>query len=283
MLNKFLLASIRRLGALGSAVLLTIAAICFSLVIYTLLASLQGTLILRGLVNAFIIPAVVAPPISFIFFRLLQRLDETERRLRQANQELLRLASVDGLTLVANRRRMDEYLEQEWRRSRREGWPLSVVICDVDRFKEFNDRHGHPAGDKLLQAVAGLITDLCRRPADLTARYGGDEFVALLPNTDLDGAAELAQIIRRKVGGLALGRASAGGGGVSVSCGVAATSLSDDHSAHQVLDRADRALYRAKHQGRDRVEVDRLGSADSPDPASRHLTPDPAPGNTLPH
>lgn len=278
MLNKILLASIRRLGAFGSAALISVTATCFSLLVYTLLASVEGIFTWRGLLNSFIIPVVVAPPIAFIYFRVLRRLDDTETRLRQANQELLRLASVDGLTLVANRRRMDEYLDKEWRRSRREGWPLSVIICDVDHFKGFNDLNGHPAGDRLLRAVAGLISDLCRRPGDLTARYGGDEFVVLLPNTELEGAAELAETIRTKAGGLALPR-PAGGRAISLSCGVAATSPSDDLNSYQVLDRADRALYLAKQQGRNRVEVDRLDPSDTSDLPARRITPP----TTLPH
>ena len=283
MLNQFLLATIRRLGACGSAALITVTSICLSGLIYTLLATVEDLFIWRGLLNAFIIPAVVAPPISYFYFRLLKRLDETERRLRQANQELLRLASVDGLTLVANRRRMDEYLNKEWRRSRREGWPLSVIICDVDHFKEFNDLNGHPAGDQLLQAVAALIADLCRRPADLTARYGGDEFVALLPNTDREGAENMAEGIRKKAQGLSLSRMAGGGRGVSLSCGVAVTLPAKDDNAHQVLDRADRALYQAKQQGRNRVVVDRTESLDPDEFAASCLGVDAASSGSAPH
>jgi diguanylate cyclase (GGDEF)-like protein/PAS domain S-box-containing protein len=121
---------------------------------------------------------------------------QTEQALRDANARLQQLVNVDSLTGLANRRRFDQGLSQEWRRAARERTPLSLVLVDIDRFKEFNDRYGHLAGDDCLRRVAGVLAEHCRRSGDLVARYGGEEMVLLLPTTTPAGAEIVARACR---------------------------------------------------------------------------------------
>src|SRR5664280_2921064 len=118
---------------------------------------------------------------------------KTQLRVKRMGDELRRIATTDGLTGVANRRRFDESLEREWRRARRSGDPLALLMIDIDHFKLFNDRYGHPAGDACLRSVAQALVGASLRPADLVARYGGEEFVVLLPKTPRAGAEHLAR------------------------------------------------------------------------------------------
>ncbi|NJO20582.1 MAG: diguanylate cyclase, partial [Spirulinaceae cyanobacterium RM2_2_10] len=127
---------------------------------------------------------------------------QAELALQQANQELQRLATLDGLTQVANRRRFDEHLACEWRRLRREQQPLSVILCDVDYFKLYNDTYGHQAGDACLQQVAQVLGKMLKRPSDLVARYGGEEFAIILPNTTSAGACQVAEAVRAAIADL---------------------------------------------------------------------------------
>jgi diguanylate cyclase (GGDEF)-like protein len=201
--------------------------------------------------------------------RLLEQ-SELYRQLQAANQELHRLAFLDGLTRVANRRCFDRAFEQEWRRLMREassatevtGEPqglhhpasLSLILCDVDFFKLYNDSCGHLAGDRCLQQVAEAIRRAVERPSDLVARYGGEEFVVLLPNTDAVGAVQIAQKIRQEIGSLRLVHPSSTVSGfVTLSLGVTTTVPSRDSSPKELLSVADKALYQAKESGRDRL------------------------------
>ena len=133
----------------------------------------------------------------------LQRQIERERLLTEqleiANRELERLASLDGLSQIANRRCFDQQLAQEWKRLQREQLPLSLILCDIDFFKVYNDTYGHQAGDECLRQVAYTIHQAVRRPADFTARYGGEEFAVILPNTEATGAVRVAEKIRAQV------------------------------------------------------------------------------------
>jgi len=126
---------------------------------------------------------------------LLQARVKTQLRVRRLAEELRRVATIDVLTGVANRRGFDESLEQEWRRAERSGEPLALLMVDIDHFKRFNDRYGHPAGDACLRAVAQALVGSSLRPSDLVARYGGEEFVLLLPKTPRDGAQHVANRI----------------------------------------------------------------------------------------
>lgn len=183
-------------------------------------------------------------------------------RVAVANQALERLACMDGLTGLSNRRHMDSIAAQEWRRAQRDGRPLSFVLLDVDHFKRFNDRYGHPDGDQCLRRVGERLRAVARRPGDLTARYGGEEFALVLPSTSLAGATMLANEVRLAVRALAIPHADSAHGIVTVSVGVATIVPSADQEVGTVIAAADAALYRAKAAGRDRVE-----HAQDPQPA----------------
>lgn len=176
------------------------------------------------------------------------------RRLDDANRELTRLSSVDGLTGVANRRMFDEAITREWARGVRHGSQLSLVMCDVDHFKAFNDTLGHQAGDECLRAVAQALGNRVRRPTDLVVRYGGEEFAVLLPDTDAEGARSLAESMRRDVLALGIRHEASPLGCVTVSAGVASLVAGRDVPGPAALIKAaDEALYEAKGGGRNQV------------------------------
>jgi diguanylate cyclase (GGDEF)-like protein len=176
-------------------------------------------------------------------------------RLRQnAERELANLAATDGLTGLANRRRLDEILKQEWARSMRSGRPLALLMIDVDHFKAFNDRHGHHGGDVALRKVAQTLAASVRRPSDLAARYGGEEFMLVLPETDQAGACVIADRLRLAIE--ALPPFAHDTGPITVSIGVAAHLPVTHDLPEPLFHAADRALYRAKKNGRNRVEVE---------------------------
>ena len=201
--------------------------------------------------------AVIVIDNALLYRRLQQELNELERTqtaLRQANEELRRLAVIDGLTQVANRRMFDEHLDAEWRRMRREQKPLSLLLCDVDHFKAFNDTNGHLAGDDCLRAIARTIAACVRRPGDLVARYGGEEFAVILSRTDTAGAAQVGEQIRRDVARLGITHsASPTAGHVTVSLGVVSLTPDDTSPVERIIQMADQALYMAKDAGRDQV------------------------------
>jgi diguanylate cyclase (GGDEF)-like protein/PAS domain S-box-containing protein len=198
-----------------------------------------------------------------VVMRDISQRKQAEHRLEVANAELTRLATTDGLTGIANRRRFDEALEHEWSRASREELPLTLLLLDVDRFKLFNDRYGHQDGDACLHAVAQAIAGCAERPADLVARYGGEEFVVLLPDTDAEGAAILAERVRCAIASLQVPHAAnaAHGGVVTASIGSATLvpSARRDMASTlpggpaELIAAADRMLYEAKRSGRNRV------------------------------
>ena len=188
------------------------------------------------------------------------------RKLDEANQELTRLSSLDGLTSIANRRQFDETLLREWRRASRQGKPLALLLSDVDRFKQFNDGYGHQVGDECLKAVARTFAAALRRPADLVARYGGEEFAVILPDTDITGALQVAEGMRSAVENLRIThRYSQDGGVVTVSIGVASVipGRSEGRPA-DLLKAADDALYQAKERGRNRIAAAAVGAPSGP-------------------
>ncbi len=198
--------------------------------------------------------------------RLLQQ-SQLYKQLELANQALQRLATSDGLTQIANRRRFDEYLDQEWRRMVREKAPLSLILCDVDFFKTYNDTYGHQAGDKCLQQVAKALSLCVSRPADLVARYGGEEFAVILPNTNAEGAVQIAEKVRFKIKALEIAHANSQVSTcLTLSLGVASIVPSHESSPAMLISAADQALYQAKAEGRDAVRLARVVmSAISPD------------------
>lgn len=180
---------------------------------------------------------------------------ERTKALSAANERLQELADRDGLTGLANRRLFDQRLESEWSRSGRTGRPLAIVMGDVDFFKRYNDALGHIAGDHCLQKIAKVFLQAARRNSDLAARYGGEELVLLLPETELRGALHLAEEIRESVEACQIRHPdSPAGEVVTISLGVTAVHPTALDSAESVVHRADQALYRAKEQGRSRVE-----------------------------
>ncbi|WP_051055971.1 response regulator [Allocoleopsis franciscana] len=183
--------------------------------------------------------------------RILIEKSRLYRELEQANQKLLHLATIDSLTQVSNRRSFDEYLSREWQRMAREFSPISLILCDVDFFKNYNDTYGHPCGDACLKAVARTISESVKRPADLVARYGGEEFAVILPNTEGIGAAHIAHNIQSKIRALKIPHANSDVSEyVTVSIGIASLFPTSESIADTLIAAADRALYRAKAQGR---------------------------------
>ena len=175
--------------------------------------------------------------------------------------ELQRLSLVDGLTKIANRRSFDERLPQEWHRLAREAAPLSLVLCDLDRFKNYNGLYGHQAGDECLQEVAKVLDESAKRPADLAARYGGEEFALILPNTDAEGAVRIAETIQGRLQASAIAHENSDVSKlVTLSMGVASEIPKPDSSEKALIEQADQALYRAKQQGGDRVVLPSSGS-----------------------
>jgi diguanylate cyclase (GGDEF)-like protein len=187
--------------------------------------------------------------------RLLKQV-ELYAELKQANLELKRLATSDGLTQVANRRHFDEYLQQEWLRMQREQMPMSLILCDIDFFKAFNDTYGHQAGDECLQKVAQVIQKAAKRSIDLAARYGGEEFAVILPNTDLEGAERVALDIQAHIAGLQIfHRNSKVSQHVTVSMGISSTIPNQIIPPEMLITAADRALYQSKDSGRNQFRT----------------------------
>ena len=189
-------------------------------------------------------------------------LRESQRKLGDANIELQKLAALDALTGIANRRRFDETMQLEWQRGQRDKKPLTLLMCDVDFFKFYNDSFGHQAGDLCLKKVAAVLTEHLKRPADLAARYGGEEFVIILPETELAGALIVAESCRRHLEQLAIEnpQATTELSCVTMSIGVASMVPSPKSSVEQLIEQADQALYAAKRNGRNRV----VNAADLP-------------------
>lgn len=179
---------------------------------------------------------------------------EKTEQLRLANEHLSRLSFADALTGLANRRRLDEALEPEWRRASRLQTPLAVVIADIDAFKAYNDNLGHPEGDKCLVAVAEVIRHVASRAGDFAARYGGEEFIILIPGLDHAAVTAYAEMLRQACEARAIPHpASPVAPIVTISLGVAVCVPSDKVSVSALIAEADAALYRAKNEGRNRV------------------------------
>ena len=179
---------------------------------------------------------------------------ELYSQLQQANQQLKQLAILDGLTGVANRRYFDQVFSNEWNRLAREEKPLSLILCDLDHFKIYNDTYGHPEGDSCLKQVAHVLQQATKRAADLVARYGGEEFAVILPDTDTRGALFVAENIRQKLNQKKIPHpASIVSPYVTISIGVAVAIPTAHQKSIDLLEIADRALYKAKKQGRNQI------------------------------
>ncbi|MGD1904828.1 MAG: diguanylate cyclase domain-containing protein [Leptolyngbyaceae cyanobacterium] len=175
----------------------------------------------------------------------------TVEKLALANTELAELAHVDKLTQLANRRYFDTCMKQEWLRLQREKHPLSVIVIDIDYFKPYNDTYGHLQGDNCLQAVAQALSQTIQRPADLMFRYGGEEFVAVLPNTYIEGAVVLAEKMQQAISQLDIPHhTSLVSNHITISLGIATRIPNPQQTWTALIDEADKALYRAKERGR---------------------------------
>lgn len=172
-------------------------------------------------------------------------------QVQAANHKLQELALIDSLTQIPNRRYFDDYLQQEWRRMMRESGSISLILCDVDFFKRYNDTYGHQKGDEALKAIAAALKSAVQRPGDVVARYGGEEFGIILPTTTNVGAARIAESIQQTVQQLAIPhQTSEVSRVITLSLGIASTYPQRSITPRQVLELADDALYQAKRQGR---------------------------------
>ena len=196
-------------------------------------------------------------PVGFVnIVRDISSRKLAEEELQKAFLLVEELAGSDALTGIANRRRLDTILDNEWRRAARDRLPLSLLLMDVDHFKLYNDIYGHVHGDACLRQIAAIAQKVVHRPGDLLARYGGEEFAVVMPSTDAHGAQLIAEQIRLDVLALALSHEGNPHGVVTISIGCA-TTIPDCVSGHELLvEAADQALYRAKASGRNRFEFD---------------------------
>ncbi|MBW4660373.1 MAG: diguanylate cyclase [Drouetiella hepatica Uher 2000/2452] len=177
-----------------------------------------------------------------------------EDALQLANQKLLHLVNTDELTHLANRRRFDDYMTHEWSRMIREQQPISLVFCDIDCFKQYNDTYGHQAGDTCLQNIATVLKATAKRSTDLPTRYGGEEMVVILPNTPAAGALQVAKEIQMGIRHLQIQHiASPVSRYVTLSFGVATLMPTMELAAKHLIAAADAALYQAKAEGRNRI------------------------------
>jgi diguanylate cyclase (GGDEF)-like protein len=170
-------------------------------------------------------------------------------------EETLRmLSATDGLTGLANRRSFDETIRKEWRRAQRVGYPLAIIMADIDNFKNFNDTYGHLEGDECLKKVGATLKNAVRRAGDIAARYGGEEFVLLMPMTKASEATQIAEGIRLDIEALKIPHETSDTlGFVTLSLGAAAVAPQTDMLSQHLITMADKAMYRAKYEGKNRV------------------------------
>jgi len=187
--------------------------------------------------------------------KMRQKLLEVSSELEHANAELKKIVNIDGLTGLANRRYLDKQLHDEIARSIRNKHELSVVLCDVDLFKKYNDTYGHLKGDDCLKKVAQAMESACKRTTDLVARYGGEEFMAILPNTNAEDAVLVAEKMRHAVESLNEEHSASNLGKVTISLGVYSTVPKNEEDSELFIKNADEALYDAKLGGRNSVQL----------------------------
>ncbi|WP_129078506.1 GGDEF domain-containing protein [Anaerobacillus alkaliphilus] len=180
---------------------------------------------------------------------------QSQVELVELNNKLIKISELDGLTEIANRRRFDQLYIEEWERARRDQLPLSVILIDVDQFKEYNDHYGHQEGDQVLCSVAKTLKSVPKRPTDFVARYGGDEFVAVIPNTDIEGAIKVAENMIKNIVSLQISHEySKVANYITLTVGASTITPQLGMDREELLRMADKALYRAKENGRNRVE-----------------------------
>ncbi len=210
-------------------------------------------------------PTAINTPAEFVpldraLDNMAKQLAMWEQELRKANKRLDRLAMVDELTKLGNRRWFDVKLHDEWHACAAHRAPVALVLIDVDHFKRFNDRYGHLEGDACLQAIAHTIASVASRSTDAAARYGGEEFAVLLPGSEMEAAFTMAENMRMAVEKLAIDHADSSHQCVTISIGVASMPADDRVEPQQLVEAADAALYRAKRRGRNVTEIHALTS-----------------------
>ena len=179
-----------------------------------------------------------------------------ELELQAANEKLRLIANIDGLTQIANRRRFDDYLAVEWQRHQRENKPLALILIDIDYFKNYNNHYGHQGGDDCLIQVAQTLAKVPQRATDLVARYRGEEFVAILPNTNAQKALIVAESMKKAIAALNIPHAQSNiKKKITISLGVASLIPNPENCLEDLIFQADQVLYLAKNQGRDRVGI----------------------------
>ena len=220
----------------------------------------------------------------FIFRPMARRIRRDMAELEAAARAFEQLSLTDGLTGLANRRALDRGLAEEWRRAWRQETDLSLLMLDIDHFKNYNDRHGHQEGDRVLKAVAQVLKNSLRRPGDLAARYGGEEMAALLVGADLAGAKALAEEVRQRVEELGMEHgASPVAEVLTVSLGVASARPRPGSRPLELVRAADQVLYQAKAEGRNRVVAQVLDlEAEPGNNMGAAIMPAQKPGETAP-
>ena len=240
---------IRQRGSTALALWLTVA------MAFSTLDVVLGTLVTERFTLAWYLSRTLSLMSNLtVFIALLLQSMHLSARAAVMNRHLEHLTLTDQLTQLPNRRAFERSFDAEWKRVEREDLPISMLMIDIDMFKGFNDRLGHPAGDDCLRAVARTVNALARRPLDIVARLGGEEFALLLPNTDPDGACQMGENVRSAVEGLRIDHPGVPRGHVTVSVGVATLyPHGQTWPEERLIEQADAALYRAKREGRNRV------------------------------
>ncbi len=192
--------------------------------------------------------------LEIIVQTIVEHGDVVDNQWYQKLREATRLANFDSLTQIANRLKFDGHLAKQWKQMMREQAPLSILLCDIDYFKQYNDAYGHVMGDGCLKSVARALSETLSRPSDLVARYGGEEFAAVLPQTGDEGAVRVAERMQVAIARLQIPHVSSSiNPYVTLSIGVASAIPQSQRSPASLVDEADQMLYRAKQQGRNKI------------------------------
>ena len=248
---------VEKTRTLGAMIVYNASPVFFTICVLLLgarLAQLRPKMGFGAVVAALLIYTFRASILQTRLRQVQDELNASERQLKQMNSRLHEQSLHDVLTGVANRRHFEQTLEVEWNRAMRSGWPLSLVMLDVDHFKALNDRYGHQRGDECLTTVAQMLRHDLRRGGEFLARYGGEEFVAVLPNVDAEGALLTAEAMRARVQELRIENHGSPLGELTISAGVCSVVPLRGMTRERMLAAADAALYRAKAAGRNRVE-----------------------------
>ncbi len=196
---------------------------------------------------------------SFAMLTDITKRKEVELLLEESNRKLTELSNTDSITGIANRRCFDTTLEHEYNRLSRSKLQLSVIMFDIDHFKEYNDYYGHVMGDECLRQIGAVLSSCISRSVDLAARYGGDEFACILPDTDLKDALKIAEKIRKSINSLKIEhKKSIVANYLTISMGVLTVNYSSVKSITEIIDSVDKLLYKAKDAGRNRIEYGEL-------------------------